>query len=186
MPGRLRADARANRDQVLAAARELFAARGADVSMKDIADRAGVGVGTLYRRFPDRDALISATAQAHLSDLATALETARREERTAWLALRRFLHACIDGGIGALAAAIEPGLHTRIRHDAQVKAARAAFGVTLAELTRQAQADGDLRSDAGPDDIALLMTVQVYPRPDQSYSQAAEQVTDLILHGLEA
>jgi AcrR family transcriptional regulator len=186
MSGTLRADARANRDQVLAAARELFATCGATVSMKDIADRAGVGVGTLYRRFPDRDALISATAEAHLSDLATTLEAARREERTAWLALRRFLHACIDAGIGAQAAAIEPGLHTRIQHNAQVKAARTAIGNTLAELTRQAQADGDLRPDAGPDDIALLMTIQVYLRPGQSRSQATERITDLIFHGLRA
>jgi len=186
MSGTMRADARANRDQVLAAARDLFATRGVDVSMKEIADRAGVGVGTLYRRFPDRDALISATAEAHLSDLASALQTARSEERTAWLALRRFLHACIDGGIGALAAAIEPGLHARIQQDAQLKAARAAIGDTLAELTRQAQADGDLRPDARPDDIALLMTVQVYLRPDQSHSEAAERVTDLIFDGLRA
>jgi len=186
MPGPLRADARANRDQVLAAARELFATRGVDVSMKDIADRAGVGVGTLYRRFPDRDALISAAAEAHLWDLAFALQTARREERTAWLALRRFLHKCIDGGIGALAAAIEPSLHTRIQQSAEVKAARAAIGDILVDLIRQAQADGDLRPDAGPDDIALLMTVQVYLRPDQSRSQAAERVADLIFQGLRA
>lgn len=186
MPGTLRADARANRDQVLAAARVLFATRGADVSMKDIADRAGVGVGTLYRRFPDRDALIGATAEAHLLDLATALETAQREERTAWLALSRFLRACIDARIGALAAAIEPSLHTRIQHNAQVKAARTAIGNTLADLTRQAQTDGDLRPDAGPEDIALLMTVQISLRPDQSHSQAAERVTGLILGGLRA
>src|SRR5215469_16110208 len=186
MPGTLRADARAHRDQVLAAARELFATRGVDVSMKDIADRAGVGVGTLYRRFPDRDALITAAAEAHLADLATALQTARREERTAWLALCRFLRFCVDGGIGALAAAIEPRLHTRFQQNAQVKAARAAIGDTLTELTRQAQADGDLRPDTGPDDIALLMTVQVYLRPDQSRSQAAQRVADLIVHGLQA
>jgi AcrR family transcriptional regulator len=186
MSGTLRADARANRDQVLAAARELFSTQGADVSMKDIADRAGVGVGTLYRRFPDRDALISATAEAHLSDLAAALESARRGERTAWFALRRFVRACINGGIGALAAAIEPGLHARMRQDAQVKAARAAIRDTLAELTRQAQADGDLRPDATPDDIALLMTVQVYLRPDQSHSEATERVADLIFDGLRA
>jgi hypothetical protein len=91
----------------------------------------------------------------------------------------------IDGGIGALAAAVEPGLHARIQHNAQVKAARAAIGATLAELTRQAQADGDLRPDTGPGDIALLMTVQVYLRPDQSRSEAADRVTDLIFHGLE-
>lgn len=182
----LRLDARANRDQVLAAARVLFATRGIDVSMKEIADRAGVGVGTLYRRFPNRDALISAAAEAHLSDLATALETARREESTAWLALRRFLHFCIDGRIGALAAAVEPRLHTRIKQNSQIRTARAAIGNVLAELTRTAQEDGDLRPDVGPDDIALLMTVQVYLGRDQSHSKAAERVAELIFNGLRA
>lgn len=55
----LRADARGNRDQIVAAALVLFRDKGIDVSMKEVADHAGVGVGTLYRRFPDRDALIS-------------------------------------------------------------------------------------------------------------------------------
>jgi hypothetical protein len=73
-----------------------------------------------------------------------------------------------------------------MQHNAQVKAARTAIGNTLAELTRQAQADGDLRPDAGPDDIALLMTIQVYLRPGQSRSQATERITDLIFHGLRA
>jgi len=182
----LRVDARANRDQVLAAARDLFATRGVDVSMKDIADRAGVGVGTLYRHFPDRDALISAAAEAHLGDLAGALETARREEPTAWSALCRFLRLCIDGRIGALAAAVEPRLHSRLQQNSEVRTARAAIGDGLAELIRAAHADGDLRRDVGQDDIALLMTVQVYLRPDQSPSEAAERVTDLVCHGLRA
>jgi AcrR family transcriptional regulator len=56
----LRADARRNRERVLAAARELFARQGPDVQMEDIAQRAGVGVGTLYRRFPTKEALLSA------------------------------------------------------------------------------------------------------------------------------
>jgi AcrR family transcriptional regulator len=51
----LQADARRNRDQILAAAKERFAAQGPDVPMEEIARAAGVGVGTLYRRFPDRE-----------------------------------------------------------------------------------------------------------------------------------
>ncbi|MDQ3787939.1 MAG: TetR/AcrR family transcriptional regulator, partial [Actinomycetota bacterium] len=57
---RLRADARLNRDRILDAARQAFAARGLDVPMAAIARRAGVGVATLYRRFPTREALITA------------------------------------------------------------------------------------------------------------------------------
>lgn len=182
----LRADARANRDQLLAAARELLVTRGADISMKDIADHAGLGVGTLYRRFPDRDALLGATAEAYLSELAAELAAARREERDAWAALRRFLYACIDGGVGALASAVEPSLHARMQQDPRVLAARDAIGAEVADLTREAQADGALRADAGPEDVAVLMTVQVYLRPEQDRRRTIERVTDLLLDGLRA
>ena len=56
----LRSDAERNRQRILAAAAEVFAERGLDVSLDDIAAAAGVGVGTVYRRFPDKDALIDA------------------------------------------------------------------------------------------------------------------------------
>ncbi|HEX7609109.1 MAG TPA: helix-turn-helix domain-containing protein, partial [Solirubrobacteraceae bacterium] len=56
----LRRDAERNRQRVLAAARELFAERGLDVTLDDIARGAGVGVGTVYRRFPDKEQLIDA------------------------------------------------------------------------------------------------------------------------------
>lgn len=60
---RLRADARRNRDRIIAAARTVFTERGTEVPMEEIARAAGVGTGTLYRRFPDRDSLISAVGQ---------------------------------------------------------------------------------------------------------------------------
>src|SRR5690349_18357886 len=62
----LRADAERNRARILAAAAEVFAERGLDVSLDDIAAAAGVGVGTVYRRFPDKDALIDALFEAKI------------------------------------------------------------------------------------------------------------------------
>ncbi|WP_041259654.1 helix-turn-helix domain-containing protein [Pseudofrankia inefficax] len=71
---RLRADARRNRDRIIATAKLAFADDGPDVPMEEIARLAGVGVGTLYRRFPDRDALVVAVVR---DSLATALARAR-------------------------------------------------------------------------------------------------------------
>src|SRR4051812_45368611 len=80
----LRADARRNRDQIVAAARTIFVAQGPNAPMEEIARSAGVGVGTLYRRFPDRKTLIREVAQ---DSFARALAEARasiEEEPTAW------------------------------------------------------------------------------------------------------
>src|SRR6188768_1459630 len=65
----LRSDAERNRQRILQAAEEVFAARGLDASMDDIARAAGVGVGTVYRRFPDRDALIDALFETKLHEI---------------------------------------------------------------------------------------------------------------------
>src|SRR5690606_13382420 len=92
---RLRADARRNRDQIVAAASRLFARGGADAPMEEIARAASVGVGTLYRRFPDREALIVAVAGKSTRDLHAQLEAARAEEPTAWAALERFLREAV-------------------------------------------------------------------------------------------
>src|SRR3954468_23269692 len=65
----LRADAERNRQRIIAAAASVFAERGLDVSLDDIAAAAGVGVGTVYRRFPDKDALIDALFEAKINDI---------------------------------------------------------------------------------------------------------------------
>src|SRR6476646_9866707 len=71
-----RADAERNRSRILAAASELFAERGLDASMPELADRAGVGVGTVYRAFPDKDHLLGAVVAERLRRLAAETEAA--------------------------------------------------------------------------------------------------------------
>ncbi|WP_067664122.1 TetR/AcrR family transcriptional regulator [Nocardia miyunensis] len=182
----MRADARSNRDQIVAAAQVVFLEQGVEVSMKEIADRAGVGVGTLYRRFPDRGALISAAAHAYLSGLADLAATAIRDEEDAWSTLCRFLRECAEMRLGALASAIEPTLHADIRSDPALTEVRARIADHVEDMTTRARASGDLRADVGPRDIAALMTLQVFVFPDESYVETARRTMDIVLAGLRA
>jgi len=86
----LRRDASRNRERLLQAARELFAERGLDVPMDDIADRAGVGVGTAYRRFANRDEVIEALFEDRLADYLALAETALADPDP-WAGLVAFL-----------------------------------------------------------------------------------------------
>ena len=88
---KLRADAQRNRDRILAAAAEVFAERGADVRLEEIAAAAGVGAGTVYRRFPDRDALILAVGVSNLARAVDEARAAADEETSPWNALVRIL-----------------------------------------------------------------------------------------------
>ena len=89
----LRADARRNRERVLAAATEVFAEQGADASVAEIARRAGVGAGTLFRHFPTKHDLLLATFQASL-----AARRSRRADRVARSAIDR-LRASLEGAL---------------------------------------------------------------------------------------
>lgn len=183
----MRADARSNLDRIVAAAQIVFREQGIDAPMKEIADRAGVGVGTLYRRFPDRRTLITATAHAYLSDLAEMVETAHREEARAWSTLCRLLCECAELRLGALASALEPAtLHDELLRDPQLTAVRARVAERVVAMTTQAQADGDLRVDVDPRDIAHLMTLQIYADPDQSYPDAVRRTMKIVVDGLRA
>ena len=86
----LRRDARENRERILAAARLAFAELGIDVSVEEIARRAGVGMGTLYRRFPTKDALIDAVFEEHLDQIAASAEAALADP-DAWTAFLDYL-----------------------------------------------------------------------------------------------
>ncbi|WP_433758595.1 TetR/AcrR family transcriptional regulator [Nocardia sp. CA-135398] len=184
--GPKRADARNNRDQIIAATLVTFREQGVDVPMKEIADRAGVGVGTLYRHFPDRDALIAETAQSYLAELAQLAATALAEEGAAWPALSRFLHECAQRRVGALASAIEPNLHAEIQADPRLHEVRGRIVESVSRMTMQAQEAGVMRADIEPGEVAALMTLQIYARTGESYADAVRRVVDLVLDGLRA
>jgi AcrR family transcriptional regulator len=182
---RLRADASRNRQQVLAAARDVFVELGADAPLDEVARRAGVGIATLYRRFPDRVALQRAVG---LDVLAQAADVARRaevEESDAWRALGRYMHAALDLRISA----VMPALLGSISFDDDAfVAAREAATAPVLRIIAAGQAAGQVRDDIAFGDIGLLLVRLSRPLPGpfprEVDVQLAHRHLDLFLSAL--
>jgi AcrR family transcriptional regulator len=149
----LRADAERNRRRILDAATELFAERGVDVSVEDIAARACVGIGTFYRRFPDREALVEAVFATKLDDIVDAAEAALAIEDP-WEAFRTYvvdvarLHAR-DRGLKDVMLSTDRGRE-------QVAAFRERIEPLGERLVDRAKAAGTLREDFSRFDIPMI------------------------------
>ncbi|NDZ57707.1 helix-turn-helix transcriptional regulator [Streptomyces anulatus] len=98
----LRVDAQRNLEHVLRAAREVFGELGYGAPMEDVARRARVGVGTVYRRFPSKDVLVRRIAEEETSRLTEQARTALGQEEKPWSALSRFLRTSVASGAGRL------------------------------------------------------------------------------------
>ncbi|MFJ7267376.1 TetR/AcrR family transcriptional regulator [Streptomyces sp. NPDC099050] len=98
----LRVDAQRNLEHVLRAAREVFGELGYGAPMEDVARRARVGVGTVYRRFPSKDVLVRRIAEEETSRLTEQARTALGQEEEPWQALSRFLRTSVASGAGRL------------------------------------------------------------------------------------
>ncbi|OEU96419.1 TetR/AcrR family transcriptional regulator [Streptomyces oceani] len=98
----LRVDARRNLEHVLRAAREVFGELGYGAPMEDVARRARVGVGTVYRRFPSKDVLVRHIAAEETARLTEQAQAALEQEGQPWAALSRFLHTSVASGAGRL------------------------------------------------------------------------------------
>jgi AcrR family transcriptional regulator len=172
----VRSDARENRARILAAARDAFAADG-DVSMNQIAQRAGVGPGTLYRNYPSREALVLAIYQEEVDELVGSvpglLSTVPPVE-----ALRRWTVELV----GAMRR--KHGLGDALSPDARRSATEQSYGPVLSAITRLLDAgkqDGTIRPDADPADFLQLTAALWRAAPDRSDPMLA-----LILDGLTA
>lgn len=185
----LRADARRNRDQLLAAAKTLFVQSGLDVPMEAIAREARVGVGTLYRRFPDRQALIRAVATDNLRAVLADVQAAASEEPTSWDALIRLLTGSEQLRLTVRMALLSLRSWNAVRGDPQTRDARIELLVALDGLVRGAQREGSLRRDVGIGD--LLAIISLVLRPDIAGHDAApgvlaERALRVMLDGLRA
>ncbi|MEU3750696.1 helix-turn-helix domain-containing protein [Streptomyces narbonensis] len=98
----LRVDAQRNLEHVLRAAREVFGELGYGAPMEDVARRARVGVGTVYRRFPSKDVLVRRIAEEETSRLTEQARAALGQEEEPWSALSRFLRTSVASGAGRL------------------------------------------------------------------------------------
>ncbi|MGF7236288.1 MAG: TetR/AcrR family transcriptional regulator [Frankia sp.] len=149
----LRRDARRNREAILAAAKELFAESG-EVPMCEIARRAGVGQATLYRHFPDREAVAAALAAEQLDRLER-LAASRAGDPDAFFVV---LRGIVDGQ-----ARCHGGLHDILRESPNARSGLDGFNQRLVELLRHpirdAKAAGTLRPDLTVDDVVLVMAM---------------------------
>jgi AcrR family transcriptional regulator len=148
-----RADAERNRARILAAASELFAERGLDASMPELAERAGVGVGTLYRAFPDKDHLLGAVMAERLRWLAVQIEAAN-DAPDPWTAFTDVIWK------GAALHVKDRAFHQCMRGALELPEVREARGRTLDAFQRlidRAQATGAMRSDVVAEDIPMLL-----------------------------
>lgn len=149
----LRRDAERNRQRIMAAAGELFTERGLCVTLDDIAHHAGVGVGTVYRRFPNKEVLIDALFERRLQALADLAEEALAVDDP-WQGIVQFFErACEqqahDRGLKELLAS---GAHGGPCLDA----ARRLLRTTVGALFERAQLAGVVRADAAPQDAPLI------------------------------
>jgi AcrR family transcriptional regulator len=155
----MRADARRNLDKIVEAAAEVVAELGVDAPMAAIAKQAGVGVGTLYRRFPDRNALISAVGRHYVDSISQALARTAAGNPDAWSAIREFVAWVADSGRGALAAALAQLPDDALAESEEFATEQDRWVRQLEDLVRRARSDGVMRADMGADDIMYLINV---------------------------
>ena len=178
----LRADARRNRDRLLAVAAEALLA-DVEVPLETVAERAGVGIGTLYRHFPNRDALVEAVYRHEVEALCDAAPDLLRGDGPAVEALREWMgrfvrYAATKRGLGAaLRAAV--GSESPLFAETRLRILGA-----LATLLDACRAEGSVRADADADDVMRAMW-GVWLVPDgPDWDAQVRRLLDLVVNGL--
>jgi AcrR family transcriptional regulator len=179
---RPRADAVRNRERVLAAAKAVFSKGGANASLEAVAKRAQVGIGTLYRHFPTREALFEAVFRREVHQL-SALAEQLKDETSPVEALRRWLHSDIElvatkkGMSAALALAVHGS--SKLYADSQERLAK-AVGVLL----DRAVAAGEIRSDIGPKDLLRALVGMCHMQDQPGWQASVLRLVDIFVDGL--
>jgi AcrR family transcriptional regulator len=185
-PRPLRADARRNRERIVEAAREVFAESGPTAQMDDVARRACVGVGTVYRHFPTKSALIGelmATKFRHHADVARRWSS----EEDGSVAFEGFLRETFT--TMARDATLQQRMIWASDDEALARAEEARQGliVVVGGLIERAHAQGGLRPDFTVDDMPALMTaVGAVMAGDNPHVRCAEKFIEVVLDGLRA
>jgi AcrR family transcriptional regulator len=180
----MRADAQKNYDQLLVTAREVFADQGAEASLRDIARRAGVGLGTLYRHFPTREALLEALLASSFDMLAARardLETsgAADDALLSWLQETiAFTHAH-RGIIAPMMAAIEDP-------ESALHASCVKLRAAGASLLAHAQKQGVARNDLDGAELFDLIAALAWLREQPSHATRADRIMRVIADAILA
>ncbi|MFJ5260451.1 TetR/AcrR family transcriptional regulator [Streptomyces sp. NPDC088387] len=210
----LRVDAQRNLEHVLRAAREVFGELGYGAPMEDVARRARVGVGTVYRRFPSKDVLVRRIAEEETSRLTDQARTALGQEDEPWSALSRFLRTSVASGAGRLLPpqVLRVGVAEDGADEARVPAQRfqpgsgelrlvpeevpvsvdddsgaAALLDVVGQLVERARTAGALRPDVSVSDVLLVIATAAPSLPDAAQQAAASaRLLDILLEGLRS
>lgn len=178
----MRADAKKNYDHLLAVARDAVSEHGADTSLRDIARRAEVGLATLYRHFPTREALLDALLRAELdalTDEAGALETSGEAGKalTSWFRDGVAFTRTYSGVVALMAAALDDPTSALHASCSKVRSAGA-------RLLERAQDEGMARTDLNGTDLFALMAALAWVGDQPAFAVRADHLSDFIARAL--
>ncbi|MEV6682034.1 helix-turn-helix domain-containing protein [Streptomyces erythrochromogenes] len=188
----LRVDAQRNLEHVLRAAREVFGELGYGAPMEDVARRARVGVGTVYRRFPSKDVLVRRIAEEETARLTEQARTALGQEEEPWQALSRFLRTSVASGAGRLLPpqvlrvgstaeeAAEEAAEARVPHQRQAAEAAGAPGLRVVGAPRSA-AEDEPSDDAGAGALLEVVGRLVHRAREAGELRTDVTVADVLL-----
>ncbi len=183
-PRKPRADGQRNRERLLEAAKAAFAEAGPDISLDEIARRAGVGIGTLYRHFPTRDAIVEAVYRREVAQLADAA-TRLLDELPPGAALHEWMRLFVDyiatkkviaAALGSIAGGVS---ELYASSGARIQAA-------MSLLIARAAAAGQIRADADPADILRALIGFTYFNTSPGWEASAHRLIDLLMDGLRS
>jgi AcrR family transcriptional regulator len=180
-PRKPRADAQRNRDRILEVAKKAFTRHGADASLDDIAKAARVGPGTLYRNFPNRQALLEAVYASGVEELIEA-ERKFAQALTPIEALRAWLLLFVD--YIAAKQIIAPALKNLVGGPSKVyESSGAKITQTIQALVERAIQSGDLRADLDSIDLLRALFGVSSLSPNSNWPESARRLVDILILG---
>ena len=177
-----RADAIRNRERVLEAAKAVFSAGGAEASLEAVAREAGVGIGTLYRHFPTREALFEAVYRREVQQLADLAEQLKQEAKPID-ALRQWMRSIVKfvatkkGMSAALTLAVDK--NSKLFSSSADRLAR-----TVGGLLDRAIAAGEIRDDISPEDLLRAVVGMCYMHDQPGWQTSVSRLVDVFVDGL--
>jgi AcrR family transcriptional regulator len=177
-----RADALRNHERVLEAARAVFSAGGPEASLESVAKAAGVGIGTLYRHFPTREALFDAVYRHEAQQLAALAERLRTEAKPVE-ALRQWMRALVE--FIATKKGMSAALALAVAKDSDLFSYSSDLLMRSADvLLRRAIAAGEIRNEIGPEDLVRTLVGMCYTHDQLGWQKSVLRLVDIFLDGL--